>query len=177
MQAFKSAFGIEPKPKTKRQELEDACCDTVCPKLTYRQRLYGYGSCFGGAFLLSIGSWMRLVDLVHGNPTPFVVFFTLGNLLAIVGSLFLSGPKAQCKKMFDKTRVVATLMYFLSIVATVFCCYFEHIPDKSRVGIIVLCVIVQWTAMLWYTISFIPFAREWVCTVCTQGPRDCLRGK
>jgi len=26
--------------------------------------------------------------------------------------------------------------------------------------------------MLWYTISFIPFARDWVCMCCCQAPRD-----
>ena len=98
-------------------------------------------------------------------------------MLAIVGSLFLSGPKTQCRKMFDKTRIVATVLYFSSIVATVFCCYYKGIPDKARVGVIVMCVVVQWTAMLWYTISFIPFARDYVCMVCSQGPKDCLKGR
>ena len=30
----------------------------------------------------------------------------------------------------------------------------------------------RWIAMLWYTISFIPFARDWVCMCCCQAPRD-----
>ena len=69
LRGFKSAMGIEEKPKTAVEEMEEACCE-FCPKLTYRQRLYGYATCFFLAFVLSIGSWMRLVDLVHGNPTP-----------------------------------------------------------------------------------------------------------
>jgi len=69
LRGFKSALGIEEKPKTAVEEMEEACCE-FCPKLTYRQRLYGYATCFFLAFILSIGSWMRLVDLVHGNPTP-----------------------------------------------------------------------------------------------------------
>ena len=104
MKAFKSAMGIEEKPKTAAEEMEEACCE-LCPKLTYKQRIGGYLTCFGLAFVLSIGSWVRLADLIKGNPTPFVVFYTLGNLMGIAGSLFLSGPKAQCKAMWDLSLI------------------------------------------------------------------------
>lgn len=175
MKDLKKAVGIEEKPKTALEEMEDQCCE-MCPKLSYKQRLMGYATCFGLAFILSMGSWIRLADLVKGKPTPFVVFYTLGNILGIIGSLFLSGPAKQCRAMFDKTRICATLMYFLSIIMTIFCCYYKGIPAESRLGIIILCIIVQWTAMVWYTISFIPFARDYVCMVCKNGPKDCCKG-
>ena len=66
-------------------------------------------------------------------------------------------------------------MYLVSIIMTIFCAFYEGIPAKSRLGIIILCIFVQWIAMLWYTISFIPFARDWVCMVCCQGPRDVCK--
>ena len=55
---------------------------------------------------------------------------------------------------------------------TIFVAFYEKIPVDGRLGIIILCIFVQWIAMVWYTISFIPFARDWVCMVCCQGPRD-----
>ena len=58
---------------------------------------------------------------------------------------------------------------------TIFCCYYRGIPDDGRVGIIIMCVFVQWIAMIWYTISFIPFARDYVCMVCGQGSKDCCK--
>lgn len=114
------------------------------PELSYQQRIGGYITCFLVSFILSIGSFTRLFLLAKGNPTPFVVFYTLGNIMAIIGSLFLSGPKNQCKRMFDRTRIFATLFYFTSIFVTIFCAFYEGIPSNARVGIIILCIIVQW---------------------------------
>ena len=74
--------------------------------------------------------------------------------------------------MLDPTRRIATAFYLITIFFTFFVVFYDKIPDDGRVGIIILCVFVQWIAMLWYTISFIPFARDWVCMCCCQAPRD-----
>ena len=112
---FKSAMGFEEKPKSVVDEALDECC----PKLSYEQRLMGYGACFGLSFVISIGALARLVDIAKGkDPTLFVVLYTLGNVLGICGSFFLSGPKKQCKAMVDKTRIFATCFYLTSIVMT-----------------------------------------------------------
>lgn len=175
LSSIKQAVGLEEeKPKTVTEEMEDALC-SICPDLTYQQRIGGYITCFVVSFILSIGSFTRLVQLAQGNPAPFVVFYTLGNIMAIIGSLFLSGPRAHCKKMFDRTRIVATLFYFTTIFFTIFCAFYEGIPADARVGIIVMCVIIQWFAMLWYTISFIPYARDYVRMVCCQGCKDSCK--
>ena len=173
---FKQAIGLEEeKPKTAAEEMEDALC-SVCPQLTYKQRVGGYVSCFVISFCLSIGSFTRLVQLVKGEPAPFVVFYTLGNVMAIAGSLFLSGPKTQCKKMWDKTRRIATCVYFLTIFFTLFVAFYEDIPDDSRIGLIIMCIFFQWLAMLWYTISFIPFARDYVIMLCWKVPKEaCMK--
>lgn len=39
------------------------------------------------------------MSLVQGNPIPFVVMYTVGNILAIMSSMFLAGPKRQWKNM------------------------------------------------------------------------------
>uniref|UniRef100_A0A7S3JV88 Vesicle transport protein n=1 Tax=Aureoumbra lagunensis TaxID=44058 RepID=A0A7S3JV88_9STRA len=172
MQGVKEFLGLaEEKPKTAAEEFEDALC-SICPQLTYQQRIGGYIACFFVSFCLSIGSFTRLVELVKGNPAPFVVFYTLGNVMAIIGSLFLSGPRAQCKKMWDPTRRIATSVYLLTIFFTIFVAFYEGIPDDGRIGIIIMCIFIQWIAMLWYTISFIPYARDYVIMICCQGPKD-----
>mmetsp|Transcript_29818 Transcript_29818/g.91301 ORF Transcript_29818/g.91301 Transcript_29818/m.91301 type:complete len:102 (-) Transcript_29818:184-489(-) len=91
--------------------------------------------------------------------------------MAIIGSLFLSGPKTQCKKMWDKTRRIATTVYFLTIFFTLFVAFYDGIPDDGRIGLIIMCIFFQWLAMLWYTISFIPFARDYVITLCCKTPK------
>ena len=167
MNAVRKAVGIE-----KKQTVTDQILDESCPKLSYNQRLTGYVLCMSVGFLLTIGSLVRLKALLHGDPAPFVIYFTFGNLCAIASCFFLSGPKSHCKKMVDPTRRIATAFYLITIFFTFFVVFYDKIPDDGRVGIIILCVFVQWIAMLWYTISFIPFARDWVCMCCCQAPRD-----
>lgn len=179
--SIKRSLGLEEeKPKTAAEEMEDALCG-MCPQLTYQQRVGGYIACFVCSFFLSIGSFTRLVLLVKGDPVPFVVFYTLGNIMAILGSLFLSGPKTQCKKMWDKTRRIATTVYFLTIFFTLFVAFYDGIPPGGRIGLIIMCIFFQWLAMLWYTISFIPFARDYVIMLCCKTPKDmctkCFGGK
>ena len=154
MNAVRKAVGIE-----KKQTVTDQLLDESCPKLSYNQRLTGYVLCMSVGFLLTIGSLVRLKALLHGDPAPFVIYFTFGNLCAIASCFFLSGPKSHCKKMVDRTRRIATAFYLITIFFTFFVVFYDKIPDDGRVGIIILCVFVQWIAMLWYTISFIPFAR------------------
>ena len=82
--------GITPlfkqEEKSDLEKLEDECCNELCPKLTYAQRLAGYCACLGVSFALSLGSWTRLVALVHGEPVGFVAFYTLSNVVGIGGS-------------------------------------------------------------------------------------------
>ena len=141
MNAVRKAVGIE-----KKQTVTDQILDESCPKLSYNQRLTGYVLCMSVGFLLTIGSLVRLKALLHGDPEPFVIYFTFGNLCAIASCFFLSGPKSHCKKMIDPTRRIATAFYLITIFFTFFVVFYEKIPDDGRVGIIILCVFVQWAA-------------------------------
>jgi membrane protein DedA with SNARE-associated domain len=75
-------------------------------------------TCFALGLLLSLGSWFRFADLLTGNPLPFVIGFTLGNIIALCGSCFLYSCSSQLKSMFAKTRVGASVLYLSSIGAT-----------------------------------------------------------
>ena len=48
--------------------------------------------------------------------------------------------------MVDPTRRIATAFYLITIFFTFFVVFYEKIPDDGRVGIIILCVFVQWVA-------------------------------
>ena len=56
------------------------------------------------SWCLTIFSFSRFISLVQGNPIPFVVMYTLGNILSILSSMFLAGPKRQWKKMTSDNR-------------------------------------------------------------------------
>ncbi|KAG8583119.1 hypothetical protein GDO81_008286 [Engystomops pustulosus] len=68
---------------------------------------------------------------------------------------FLMGPLKQLKKMFEPTRLIATIVMLLCLVCTL-CSVFWW----QKKGLALLFCILQFLAMTWYSISFIPFARD-----------------
>lgn len=108
--------------EVKRHPIDQACFE-MCPQLTVAQRLMGYAACLTLGFVLNLGSWVRLVDLVKGNPTPFVTLFTIGNIISVLGSFFLNGPYAQSVKMVGPQMRCATVAYLSSMIATFIVAY------------------------------------------------------
>ena len=102
---------------------------------------------------------MRFRQLLHGDATPWAVTFTIGSIVALCGTCFLSSPRSQCKKMFKKTRVGATVAYVLSMAATLAVAAYGG-GMKGQAGVLILCVAIQWIAIVWYTLSYTPFARD-----------------
>ncbi|XP_039244387.1 vesicle transport protein SFT2B isoform X2 [Pipra filicauda] len=107
--------------------------------LGWGTRVKGFVACFAIGCLCSIlGScllWIPKKGLIL-----FAVFYTLGNIASIGSTLFLMGPMKQLKRMFEPTRLIATTV-MLAGLALLFC-------------------ILQFFAMAWYSISFIPYARD-----------------
>ncbi len=93
-------------------EMEEEVC-SYCPALTWEQRITGCLLCILIGFLISMGSTFRLVQLVKGNPVPFAVMYTLGNIIGLASTCFLYGPWKQIKQMFAQTR------YFYSYLLTI----------------------------------------------------------
>ena len=171
MPAAGSFFGMqslnvfEPvREKEWYEELEDQVCG-VCPSMTYSQRLMGCGACMVMGLILSAGSTMRIVKLLKGDPIPFAVMYTFGNILAVSSSCFLYGPRAQAKQMFADTRFVTTLVYFTCMGATLYLAF--HGADvKFRGMLLMITIFVQFLALCWYTLSFVPFARQFITSCC-----------
>lgn len=86
-------------------ELEEQAC-SHCPAVTYQQRIIGSSSCLILGFLISLGSTVRIVELLKGNPEPFAIMYTLGNVLGVCSTCFIYGPWSQAKKMFAPTRLM-----------------------------------------------------------------------
>jgi hypothetical protein len=128
------------------------------PALSYRERLLGCATCMVAGYLLSLGSFWRLKDLlVHHDPLPFVMNATIGNIIALGGSFFMSGPKYQAQRMFHKKRKTATIVY-LSSLAAVLVVAVLPVPAKGLLLLILMGL--QYVAILWYCLSYIPFAHD-----------------
>ncbi|OQR81667.1 hypothetical protein THRCLA_11526 [Thraustotheca clavata] len=136
-----------------------------CPSLnlSYKERLFGCLLCFSLGMLLSLGSTLRLAQLVHGRPAPFAVCYTLGNILSLGCTMFFVGPIAQCQSMFHAKRRYSALTYVLFIGVTLALCFSPRLPHRT--GLVLISVSIQFCALWWYTLSYIPYARTAVTNV------------
>jgi len=85
---------------------------------------------------------------------------TVGNIIALCGSCFLTGPHSQMKRMWSDTRRSATIAYLGSLFLTLVVA-FAPIPGPKGLMLLFL-MIIQYLAITWYCLSYIPYARETV---------------
>ena len=83
-------------------------------------------------------SFRLFIKLVEGNPAPFVFLYTSGNIMSLMSSVFLSGPKRQFKSMFDEKRRVTSITYLVTLACSIVVC-FVPIPTGPKIGVLVLC--------------------------------------
>lgn len=127
--------------------------------LGWTSRIKGFAICFGLGFMFSILGAFFLAIPGKGWKL-FAIFYSLGNILSISSTCFLMGPWKQLKKMFHPTRVVATIVALLFLVLTL-----VSALKGLKVGITFLCCLIQFLAMTWYSLSYIPYGREAVLKV------------
>ena len=128
-----------------------------CCQLSFRQRLIGFVSCFSLGFLLSC---IATTKLWTSDYTGFGSLYSVGNVLALCSTGFLMGPVTQIKNMFHSNRIGATLAYLVMIAVTLSVAFAYEGGGKAL--FVILCVIIQSLALTWYTLSYIPFARDMV---------------
>lgn len=155
-----------PRSVSQSDEDEEESC---IPSLSWRERLIGCVSCMIFGYILSFGAFFRIKALMLGNPMPFVVNATVGNIIALCGSCFISGPHAQSKKMFHETRKVATIAYLSSLCLTLLVAF---LPVPGKKFVLLPCMLVQYVAIAWYCLSYIPFARQAIIGYCQRFVSD-----
>ncbi|KAK9075383.1 hypothetical protein SSX86_003706 [Deinandra increscens subsp. villosa] len=131
------------------EETGDLC------NLSQTQRLYAFGVCSLAGIVC-----MFLSMIVLAIPIKFALLFTFGNVLAVGSTTFLMGAKRQLQMMFDPVRIYATSIYIGFVVLALICGLLIH--SKLLTIIAVLCEI---CALIWYSLSYIPFARGIVSKV------------
>ncbi|XP_041644798.1 vesicle transport protein SFT2A [Cheilinus undulatus] len=121
--------------------------------LSYSTRVKWFCICFAAGILCSILGTALL--FLPGGYKLFAVFYTLGNLSALASTCFLMGPLKQLKRMFEPTRLIATIVMLLCLILTLCAALWWH-----KNGLAIIFCILQFLAMTWYSISYIPFARD-----------------
>ncbi|KAK7261610.1 hypothetical protein RIF29_27925 [Crotalaria pallida] len=125
--------------------------DGLC-SLSPTQRIYAFAAC-----LIAGLACMFLSMIVFVKPIKFAVLFTFGNLLAVGSTAFLLGPAQQFQMMFDPVRVFATAIYLGCVVIALICALWIHSKLLTLIAIII-----EIGALIWYSLSYIPFARRMV---------------
>ncbi|KAM7467705.1 hypothetical protein LguiB_015267 [Lonicera macranthoides] len=119
------------------------------------QRVYGFGACLLAGFLCMI-----LSLVVFAKPIKFALLFTFGNMLAVGSTAFVIGPQQQVRMMLDPARIYATAIYVGCVVIALICALLIH----SKL-LTILAIICEICALIWYSLSYIPFARRMVSQV------------
>ncbi|KAI5672165.1 hypothetical protein M9H77_12529 [Catharanthus roseus] len=123
--------------------------------LSTKQRLYGFAICLAAGIACTL-----LSMLVFFNPVKFGITFSFGNLLAVGSTAFLIGPKRQVTMMLDPVRIYATAIYLASIIIALFSAL--YVRNKL---LTLLAIVLEFGALVWYSLSYIPFARSMVSKV------------
>lgn len=111
---------------------------------------------FAGCFIIGlIFTFCGSAALFFGNITKFAVFYTIGNIVSLASTCFLMGPFNQLKKMFASTRIIATILVFLMLALTLFSSFY-----LKKAGLSLVFIVLQFLALTWYSLSYVPFARD-----------------
>ena len=132
----------------------------ICPSLTLEERIYGFLSCYAIGCALSFSAFMSMHALMNGNPTPFAIRYTVGNLLGLFSTAFLVGPREQYRKMMAPVRVGATTIYLGTIATTL---GFALLREPT---LTLASMLLQLIALAWYCLSYVPFGRQLLRRCC-----------
>ncbi|XP_060774777.1 SFT2 domain containing 2b [Neoarius graeffei] len=122
--------------------------------LGWGTRVKAFIACFVFGVVCSIlGSCLLWVP--RRGLILFAVFYTFGNVASLLSTMFLMGPWKQLKRMCDKTRALATAVMIICLVLTLCSAFWWQ-----NKGLAVLFCILQFLALTWYSLSYIPFARD-----------------
>jgi len=154
MESFNKFIGREQKEPEWWEELNKNCT------LSKTTRFYGFGICFCLGALCTFMSSIFLWQILK-HPAKFAITYTVGNIISLLSTGFVIGPCKQVKNMFKPVRVAATLIYFCSMALTlVFAIKFQSVAG------VIVCCIVQFCALAWYCLSYIPYGRQLAMRCC-----------
>jgi hypothetical protein len=136
------------------------------PEFSLKERLLGCATCMVCGYILSLGSFMKMRDLVSGNPVPLVTTVTLGNIISLGGTFFLAGPRSQFRRMFHPSRIVASSMYLGSLAITFVLLVFPNFMGRGF--LLLLLLLSQYASITWYSLTYVPFAREILTKCCRR---------
>ena len=137
--------------------------ESIFPTLSLKERLIGFGICFGLGSIFQFLSMGSLASVFLGHANKFAFLYTCGNIITIFGTFFLIGPARQFKLMTDPIRRNASIIFISSLFMTLVSVYCFH----SRLLTIIF-VFAQFCSFIWYILSYIPYGRDCLKTIISR---------
>ncbi|KXZ53220.1 hypothetical protein GPECTOR_7g1113 [Gonium pectorale] len=143
MDKIKAAVGMqEQQEKGLLGQVDEAMT------LSWKNRLIGFGCCFGFGMLLTIISIPMLWTM---QITKFAVIYSVGSVVSVMSTLFLMGPVKQCQRMLEEKRILATIVYIAAIAGTLAVAF-----TTGNAGLCLIMLIIQLLALIWYCLTWVP---------------------
>ena len=146
---YRTISGVGPNP-------------SMCPDLDLKTRIIGFIISFILGIFMMVSSISQLLTLVVGGQRWFAIWYTCGNSVCLSSTFFLMGPKKQCENMMKPQRKLTSLVLFASMGA----CLIMAFTGISKI-IILLAIGIQFCALVWYILSYIPGAQK-LCSGCIK---------
>ena len=165
---FEQSLDPNPhSPTPARRQLSDL--HSCFSELTLNQRISALLVFSILGYILQIGSFSQFISaILQRDPMHFSLIYSLGNVLALIGLFFLVGVQDQLNMITHQNRRTVSIVYFGSMaLCLVLPFVMQNAVGRVLVGVL---VVVQMGAYWWYTLSYLPWARE-----CVRGCFNCVR--
>jgi len=136
---------------------------------SWSNRIKGFAACFMLGILFNFAGAALLWSSTAVDG--FAIAYSGGNILCLLSTCFLCGPRAQFEKMFHRSRILSTFLIFIFLIFTLV----AALIFKSN-ALALCCVFGQSLALTWYSLSYIPIVRD-ACKKCFHFLRSkCSEG-
>ena len=144
--------------------------DSCCPNMSKPYRIVGFLICAVLGLFFGLFSFSYLLPGTSSAKTGSNgIWLTAGNLLCICSTLFLTSFTNQVNKMLEPARALNTIILLGSMAATI---VFALITTGIGSILVYISIGVQYAAMVWYILSYIPHGQEF-CAGCMK---SCCAG-
>ena len=143
--------------------------DSCCPNMSKPYRIVGFLICAVLGLFFGLFSFSNLLPGPSEKTGSNGIWLTAGNLLCICSTLFLTSFTNQVKKMLEPVRALNTIILLGSMAATI---VFALITTGIGSVLVYISIGVQYAAMVWYILSYIPHGQEF-CAGCMK---SCCAG-
>lgn len=120
-------------------------------QLSKFEKLLGFACCLGASILCFVLCFFMFPVLAL-RPRKFGLMWSMGSLLFVVSFGILQGPRAYILHLLSVNRIVFTVVFFGSVLATLYL----SVVLKSSI-LTIFTSLIEVLAVLYYTVSYFPF--------------------